>query len=288
MTTHMSTKVFVVLLIPTLVLSGILYYCIFWNVAISLTDYSILNPTPHFTGLASFQQLFSDVEFRQAFERTLLWAAILVALGNVIGLVLASAIFQFENPRVRNALTAFFIYPLSLSLVVVGIIWRWLFDPYKGIDIILREFGLPTIYWLEGTNAFWSLVLVSCWVYAGFAAMLYLAMFYNVDRSLIESAMVDGANTLTIMLRVVLPNARQGLIIATIFLTLFAIQMFDLPYSVLFLNPFTETLVMYVYSKFVSMYFYLASAAAIVIIVVSAFIVIPYALYGLKRWVVRR
>ncbi len=195
---------------------------------------------------------------------------------------------QFESAKVRNALTAFFVYPLSLSLVVVGIIWRWLFDQYKGIDVILSWLGIKPIAWLEGSNAFWSLVLVSVWVYAGFVAMLYLAMFYNVDKSLIESALVDGANMFTVMTRIVLPNAKQGFIIATIFLTLFAIQMFDLPYSILFLNPFTETMVMYVYSKFVSMYFYLASAAAIVIIVVSAFIVIPYSLYGLKRWIIRR
>lgn len=284
----MNLRSFIVLSIPVLIFAGILYYGIFWNVAIALTNYSILNPVPKFTELESFSQLFSDYEFNQALLRTLLWAALLVLIGNAIGLLLASAIFQFNNIKLRNSLIALFVYPLSLSLVVVGIAWRWLFDPYKGIDIILSKLGLPTIYWLEGSQAFWSLVLVSIWVYAGFTAMLYLAVFYNVDKSLIESAMVDGADTLTIMLKIVLPNSRQGLIIATIFLTLFAIQMFDLPYSVLFLNPFTETMVMYVYSKFVSQYFHLASAAAIIIIIVSAFIVIPYASYGLKRWIIRR
>ncbi len=280
----MSLKGFIVFLVPTMIFALFLYYGILWNVVIASTDYSILNPRMEFKGLKSFRELFSDPAFQDAFKRTLLWAGLLVSAGNLVGLLLASAIFQFEKPRLRNTLTTFFLYPFSLSLVVVGIVWRWLYDPFKGIDVLLTKFGVPNIQWLEGGNAFWSLVLTSIWVYAGFVALLYLAMFYNVDRSLIESAIVDGAGSITILTRIVIPNSKQAVIIATIFLALFAIQMFDLPYSVLFLNPFTMTVVMYVYSKFTSLYFYLASAAAIVIIVVSAFIVIPYAVYGLKKW----
>ena len=281
----MSLRAFLTFLAPALLFSMLLYYGILWNVSIALTNYSLLNPRPEFTGLQSFVELFSDPSFVAAFWRTLLWAALLVAAGNAVGLLLASAIFQVESSRVRNALTTFFLYPFSLSMVVVGIVWRWLYDPQKGVDTLLAALGLPRFEWLSGENAFWSLVLTSIWVYAGFTALLYLAMFYNVDRSLIESALVDGASPLTVLTRIVIPNAKQGLIIATIFLALFAIQMFDLPYSVLFLNPFVMTMVMYVYSRFTSLYFYLASAAAIVIVAVSAFIVIPYAVYGLKRWI---
>lgn len=284
----MSLKTFFLFFLPALVFGGLLYYGVFWNIYIALTNYSLLHPVPEFTGLYSFQVLFSDYEFQMAFERTLLWVAVLVVLGNIVGLLIATAIFQIENSKVRNALTALFVYPMSLSMIVVGIMWRWIFDPYKGIDVMLKSLGAPTIDWLTGYNAFWSLSLVSVWVYAGFSAMLYLAAFYNIDKSLIESAMVDGADTFTIMTKIVIPNSRQGLLISTIFLALFAIQMFALPYAVLFLNPFTETLVMYVYNKFVSQYFFLASAAAIIIIVISAFIVIPYAMYGLKKWIVRR
>ena len=284
----MRLRTFLLFLAPTLILALLLYYGILWNIAIALTDYSIIHPKMRFTGLNSFRELFSDPMFLAAFKRTLLWAALLVGAGNLIGLLIASSIFQFEGEKTRNVLTTFFLYPFSLSLIVVGIVWRWLFDPYKGIDIVLSKFGLSRIEWLSGTHAFWSLVLVSLWVYSGFVALLYLAMFYNVDKSLIESAMVDGANTITVLTRIVIPNSKQGLIVATIFLALFAIQMFDLPYSVLFINPFTMTMVMYIYSEFTSLHFYLASAAAVIVVVVSAFIVIPYAMYGLKRWIAGR
>lgn len=267
-------------LIPALLFAGILYYFVLWNFYIALTNYSILHPRPQFVGLATFASLFSDPDFISSLERTLLWVVILVAAGNLLAILIASAIYNINSPRIRNIATAFFIYPLSVSLVASGIIWRWLFDVDRGIDAVLGT----KILWLQGPNAFWSAALVSVWVYTGLGVLFYLAMFYNVDKSQIESAYVDGANTINVMLRVVIPQSRQALIIATVFYTLFSIQMFDLPYTMLFLNPFTMTLVIYTYFKFVTLYFATASATAIVVLALSAAIVIPYSLYGFRRW----
>lgn len=284
----MELRYYISFIFLTLIFTLLLYYGILWNLVISLTNYSPLNPRIEIVGFKSFNELFRDEEFRGALLRTLVWAVVLVVLGNILGVTIASLIFQIGSARVRNFFTTIFIYPVALSMVVVAIAWRWLFDHVKGVNVILEQLGLPKIAWLQGDNAFWSLVFVSVWVYAGFIAMLYLAMFYNVDRSLIESAIVDGANTLQIMTRIVIPNSKQGFIVSTVFLTLFAIQMFDLPYSMLFYNPFTETIVVYIHKKFVAQYFYIASATAIVVIAVSAFLVIPYAMLGIKRWVLRR
>lgn len=284
----MELRYFIVFIIPALGFSLLLYYGIFWNLIISFTDYSILSQSLSIKWFKGFVDLVNDRAFIDAFKRTMLWAVFLTLFGNLLGLLIASAIFQIDSPRLRNILTSLFMYPIALSMVVVAIAWRWLFDNIKGINVILSALGLQPVPWLLGDNAFWSLIFVSVWVYAGFIAMLYLAMFYNVDKSLIESAMVDGAGTLQIMTRIVIPNAKQGLIISTVFLILFSIQMFDLPYSMLFYNPFTETMVVYIHRKFVAQYYYLAASAAVVIIVVSAFIVIPYAMLGIKKWVLKR
>jgi len=274
----MKTHLF--FLIPALFFAGILYYFMLWNVYISMTNYSILHPRPQLVGLETFASLFSDPDFVSALARTLLWVVVLVAAGNLIAILVASAVYNIESLRARNAATAFFIYPLAVSLAASGIIWRWLFDPDRGIDAALGA----KILWLQGDNAFWSAALVSVWVYAGLGVLFYLAMFYNVDRSQIESAYIDGAGTLSVMLRVVLPQSRQALIIATVFYTLFALQMFDLPYTMLFLNPFVSTLVIYTFFKFATLYFATASATAVVILALSAAIVIPYSMFGFRKW----
>ncbi|MGC9130804.1 MAG: ABC transporter permease subunit [Pyrobaculum sp.] len=264
--------------IPLFLTTAFLYVFIAWNLYYSFTNYSVLSPDYQFVGLATYSQLFSDPLFQTALVKTLLWISVLVALGNLVGLLTASLIYNINNARARNILTAYFIYPLSISLVASGIIWRWLLDADRGIGWFL---GNP----LQGENAFWSIALVSVWVYSGLATLFYLAMFYNVDKSQLESAQIDGAGRLYTMLRVVIPQSKQSFIISTIFFTLFSIQMFDLPYSILFINPNIMTLVMYTFMKFTAFYLAVASAAAVVILALSAVIVIPYSLFGLKKWI---
>jgi len=271
-------KSLVLFLLPLFIAITFLYSFILWNLYFSFTNYSILTPYENFVGFSTYAQLFSDPLFQEAFTKTFLWIFILVSLGNIVGLVVASLIYNLESPRVRNILTAYFIYPLSLSLVTTGIIWRWLLDSDRGFGSLL---GNP----LYGGNAFWSISLVSVWVYSGLAVLFYLAMFYNVEKAQLESAQVDGASRLYTMLKIVIPQSRQSFIISTIFFTLFAIQMFDLPYSILFINPNVMTLVMYTFMKFTAFYLAVASATAIVIIILSAVIVIPYSMFGLRRWI---
>jgi glucose/arabinose transport system permease protein len=81
-----------------------------------------LKPAFDFVGFATYVQLFTDPLFQTALAKTILWIFVLVALGNAAGLVIASLIYNVESPRARNVLTAYFIYPLSLSLVATGII----------------------------------------------------------------------------------------------------------------------------------------------------------------------
>ncbi|AAL62954.1 multiple sugar transport permease protein [Pyrobaculum aerophilum str. IM2] len=264
--------------IPLFLLTAFLYTFILWNLYYSFTDYSVLKPNYEFVGLSTYLQLFTDPLFQTALFKTLLWIVVLVGAGNLVGLLVASLIYNINSARARNILTAYFIYPLSLSLVVSGIIWRWLLDVDRGVG---KYFGNP----LQGDNAFWSISLVSVWAYSGLATLFYLAMFYNIDKAQLESAQIDGASRLYTMLKVVIPQSRQSLIISTIFFTLFSIQMFDLPYSILFLNPNVMTLVMYTFMKFTAIYIAVASATAVVIIAISAIIVIPYSLLSLKKWI---
>jgi glucose/arabinose transport system permease protein len=85
----------------------------------------------------------------------------------------------------------------------------------------------------------------------------------------------------------VIPYSKLGLLLGTIFTLLFALQMFDLPFSVLFINPFTLTIVMYMYNKFAYMIINIAAAAFIFLIAVSAVIVIPYSTYGMRKWILK-
>lgn len=283
----LKTSSFIVYVLPLLVFVFLLWYGIIWNFYVSLTSYSVYSPRYDFVGSKTYADMLRDSDFLNALRNTFIWAVLLVLGGNAVGLLLACSIFQYTSSKVRSALSSYFIYPLAISLVASGVIWRWMFDYVKGVNTVLKNIGLPEISWLTGYNALWSMVGVSIWIYGGFIGLLYLAAFYNIPKDVIDSAIIDGADTLTLLVKVVIPHSKLGILLGTIFTLLFALQMFDLPFSVLFINPYTMTLVMYAYNKFAFMIINISAAACIFLIAVSASIVIPYATYGIRKWILK-
>ena len=274
---------------PLLFFSGLLLYLIAWNVYISLENWSYLVRHPTIVWGQTYVQMFKDIFFRKAFTHSLLLSAGLVAVGNVLGVLLAGLLYFLPNTQ-RSVYLSIFLYPLAISMATNGLIWLWLFNPTLGLDWVLAQLHLPTIGWLNtGTSTFLSLFLVSVWAYTGLAVLFYLAAFMGVEKEVVEAARIDGAGGLRILFRILLPNSMNGFIVSTALLFLFAFRMFSLPFvmgggpSNLFLMTLTEYVM---YSFYVSM-FSQSGAASTIIAAIAAAIVIPYALFGIKRWVVR-
>ena len=275
--------------IPLLFFSSLLLYLIAWNAYISLENWSYTVRHPTIVWGQTYVHMFNDIFFRRAFTHSFLLSAGLVAVGNVLGLLLAGLLYFLPNTQ-RSVYLSIFLYPLAISMATNGLIWLWLFNPTFGVDWVLAQLHLPTIGWLNtGTSTFLSMFLVSVWAYTGLAVLFYLAAFMNVEKEVVEAARIDGAGGLRILFRILLPNSMNGFIVSTALLFLFAFRMFSLPFvmgggpSNLFLMTLTEYVM---YSFYVSM-FSQSAAASVIIAAIAAAIVIPYALLGIKRWVVR-
>jgi ABC-type sugar transport system permease subunit len=82
-------------------------------------------------GLRTYQDLLSDSTFQNTIKTTFIWVVLLILLGNTVGLLIAVSIFQFTSSRIIMFLSSYFVYPLAISLVAGGVIWRWLFTMQK-------------------------------------------------------------------------------------------------------------------------------------------------------------
>ncbi len=271
--------------VPALIFGAILIYFIFWNLRNSLLDYSLIHSHPIYVGLQTYSLVFSDPTFTSSLSRSLIWSVALVAGGNAIGVLIGSFIFFLKKQRTKTIFTSIFIYPLAISSAAAAVIWTWLFNIHTGINSILGPLHLPTPLWLDSPkSAFPSLILVSLWMYSGISALFYLASFQNVDKNTLESARVDSAGPIRVLWRILLPNAKNAFIVSTAILFLFALRIFSLAYVALGLNPYIETAVLKMYYYYYTEYFSESSVASIIIVVIAIVVVIPYALFGLKRW----
>ncbi|MGC8544049.1 MAG: glucose ABC transporter permease GlcT [Vulcanisaeta sp.] len=286
------TKQSLIMAIPTLVFGGIIVFLLIWNFITSLENWSLFNPFPKIVGLESYYYLFTQNFFYASIQHTILFTVGLVAIGNVLGLLLAALLYFLPNNTQRAIYLSIFIYPIAIPPTASALVWLWLFSPQIGIDWMLTKFGLPAIPWFATPlNTQLALVLVEVWAYTGLAVLFYLASFLSVDRSIIEAARLDGASNINLLFRVLLPNSMNGFIISTALLFLFSLRIFDIPFimSGSATSPTLMTLVTYIYYLYAySEYFSAAAALATLVAVIAAIVIIPYALLGLKRWVFRR
>lgn len=137
------------ILLPSILLIAIFVYGFIANTFyISLTDWQGLaeNPVRNFMGLKNYVNLFSgflDARFRQDLVNAIFYSIFL--LGGALGSGLFIAILLDRKPKGETFFRTIFLYPLSLSFIVSGTIWRWLLAPQGGINVLPTFVGLPKI-----------------------------------------------------------------------------------------------------------------------------------------------
>jgi putative spermidine/putrescine transport system permease protein len=153
---------------------------------------------PQGFSLQWYQFVLGYAPFRDGMVNSLIIAAASTLLAVAAGMLAALALTR-GRIRARGILSAFFLSPLVIPRVAIGIAVFILL-------IRLRIFGTTG-----------SLVLVHAMLSLPFALVLLTASLVNVNRSLEEAAMDLGAGPLRTFWSVTLPQIRAGLVVATVF-----------------------------------------------------------------------
>ncbi|MDP8002778.1 MAG: glucose ABC transporter permease GlcT [Caldisphaera sp.] len=280
-----------IMALPTLFFAGLLMFTVIYNVWLSLQNYSILVRKPKFVGLATYSYLFSQYFFKISAIHTIIFTLGLVAIGNILGLLAAGILYFIPSNVQRSVYLSVFIYPLAIASSTSALIWEWLLDPIRGVDYVLKLMHLPAPYWLGSSSmALVSMVIIETWAYTGLAILFYLASFMNVDKSVIEAAKLDRASGTKILFRILIPNSMNGFIVATALLFLFSFRIFTIPFVLggAATSPTMMTFVMYVYNLFISEYFSASAAMSVIVTLIAAAVILPFAILGLMKWVFRR
>jgi multiple sugar transport system permease protein/raffinose/stachyose/melibiose transport system permease protein len=163
-----------------------------------------------------------------------------------------------------------------LSLVVVGILWREVYDPTIGLlNSLLQAIGLGSVAqpWLaQASTARPALIVAASWQSFGYNMVLFLAGLQQVPAEIHEAAMIDGATYWQRVARVTLPLLREVFTIICILTFIGSFRAFDVIYATTTGGPdfATETLAYYVYQIgfFLSNNFGYASTIAVVLFVI--------------------
>ena len=140
----------------------------------------------------------------------------------------------------KGLITTLLLLPMMLSMAVVGLFWKLLYDPSFGI--INYALGLGNFEWLSNPDmALYAVAITDIWMWSPFVMLLSLAGLSAVPKHLYEAAAIDRAGPFYTFFRITLPLVAPILMIAIIFRTMEAFKTFDLAY-ILTSQPTTEVI----------------------------------------------
>ncbi|MBE7552875.1 MAG: sugar ABC transporter permease [Anaerolineales bacterium] len=200
-----------------------------YTIYLSLTDWDGIS-TPNFIGFQNFARLFQrDRTFIQALTNNLRWLVVFITVPTTVGLGMA-LIFNTDMRGGRFYKVSIYA-PLVLSLPVIGLIWAWLYNPRLGlINAFLTTVGVedPPGWLGDRDLAIWCVIAAAVWRQVGYVMVLYLAGLKNIDPSLIDAALVDGANRWNLFRHVVLPLLAPVTTIIVVISIIDSLRAFDL------------------------------------------------------------
>jgi glucose/mannose transport system permease protein len=167
----------------------------------------------------------------------------------------------------EGILRSIFLFPMAISFIVTGVVWRWLLNPgtiemgSAGVNLLFDQVGLGFLKWgwftdpvvwhippTSGVGQFLqqiglgglaspmvgvsagvvSLVLAATWQMSGYTMAMYLAGLRGIPEDLREAARVDGASEWQTLWHIILPLLRPITLSAVIILGHISLKIYDL------------------------------------------------------------
>ncbi len=169
-------------------------------------------------GLANFERLLTDPNFKQALKNTIQIEALQLLFAFPAPLLLALLLNSMVSERIKRSVQSIVYLPYFLSWVIVIALWQQVFGGAGVINQFLRDGGYDTVNIMSNPDFFKPLVVLqSMWKEIGWGTIIFLAALTKIDPQLYEAAAMDGANGRRRMFDVTLPGIR-GIVVLLLIL----------------------------------------------------------------------
>jgi len=308
----------VALIIPSLVAVGVFVYgFIGWSAVVSVSRWDTVRPDYTYVGLSNFKDLFDNFRFQIDIRNTVVFTVSFVLASLVIGFALAALLDR--HIWGEGLFRSIYLFPMAVSFIVTGVVWRWLLAPRAGVNILPEKAGLPAldygwytdarvVYIHDGSRlgealhaiglgfladpnygiplAMFSVVIAATWQMSGFVMVMYLAGLRAIPEELRDAARVDGASEMQVLRHISLPLLRPVTLSAIIILGHQSLKIFDLVMSMSRRGPgfATDVPALFMFeTTFQGNHFSHGAAISILMLLAVSLLVIPYLFWSLRK-----
>ncbi len=283
----------ILLIAPAAIAIGIFVYgFIGWTAYASLTKWDKLFPDFTLVGLKNYQKLFAIQRFQIDLRNTVVFTVFFLIACLVIGFVLA--ILLDQHIRGEGIFRSIYLFPMSISFIVTGVVWRWLLNPGSaelgstGINALFDMVGLgflKTGWYTDPKIGIIAVAIAATWQMSGYTMAMYLAGLRAIPEELREAARVDGASEVQIVWHVILPLLQPITLSAVIVLGHISLKIYDL--IVAMTGPgigfATDVPAYFMWdTTFRGNHFARGAAIAIILLVMVAVLIVPYLVWSTR------
>ncbi len=263
------------MVIPTVVfLVAICIYPLLHSLYLTFNEWSLTsNQPPKFVWLRNFWELLRDDRFWSSLKTTAIFTAGVVSAEMCIGLILALS--ATRNTKFRQVCRSIILIPMMITPVVLGLIWKYMFNPENGIiNYLLGFIGLEGPIWLgEPDPALPAVMIVDIWQWTPFVFLLLISGIGSLPQEVFEAAHVDGANASQIFRYITLPLLMPFMLVALLIRFIDSFKIFDTIFVMTRGGPAnaTETLSIYTYKVGLNFFNmgYAATLSYVILIIIT-------------------
>lgn len=214
------------LILPVVIWMLIFNYLPMFGIIIAFQQYNpYLGPLSSFikspwVGFSNFKEIFTDKYFWQALRNTLYYSFLNLIVGFPFPIIFALLLNEIANIKIKRFIQSVSYLPYFISWVfVIGFIYTIFADDGIVNNILLKlnitQQKIPFLVTPEFIPPI--VVLSNLWKWFGWNSIIYLAAISNIDPTLYDSAIIDGAGRFARMRYITLPSIKPTIVILLIF-----------------------------------------------------------------------
>ena len=182
-------------------------YPILRGAGFSLFQMNLMQPWLHrFVGLRNYTDALADPEIRHAMATTLVFTGGCVAAELVLGFALA--LLLWPDSRFNRVVTVLMLAPITVTPIVVGLIFRALLDPTFGLVgywLVHAHLAPPQGLLGDTATALPTMMAVDVWEWTPLVMLILLAALKSLPADVLDAAAIDGAGWFSRLRLIILP-----------------------------------------------------------------------------------
>jgi glucose/mannose transport system permease protein len=272
---------------PSIIAIGVFVYgLIGWNLRVAMSSWHTVISPQRFVGLENLANLWGEARWDLAVRHAVIFTIVFVGGAMLLGWVLA--LLLDKRIRAEGGFQAIYLFPMAVSFIAAGIVWRWLMNPApaeraSGLNLLFDRVGLDFLandWWQNRSWGMGAMAIPAIWQMGGYVMALFLAGLRGVSEDLREAARVDGCTEWQVYSKVVIPQLRPVTFAALIILGHISLKVFDLIVAISGKQIITDVPAVYMWAMVFDAHDFAKGAAiATYMLLAVAVLIIPYLVY---------